>query len=166
MATIAKGSITLVNVNDAYSVLFTPDSCAIKADFDGTHPDLENAFTDITVVRGDEKHTFKLELSGLSNPTITYQQTAIDGYTKRIKLTIIPSDVLSGALTFTITTDDEFVADVTFTYSVVRETSMLDWILDWENNKTVIGDSYLITPKIFLGKKVENEAGLKTLTGV
>jgi len=166
MATIAKGSITLVNVNDAYSVLFTPDSCAIKADFDGTHPDLENAFTDITVVRGEEKHTFKLELSGLSNPTITYQQTAIDGYTKRIKLTSIPSDVLSGALTFTITTDDEFVADVTFTYSVVRETSMLDWILDWENNKTVIGDSYLITPKIFVGKKVENEAGLKTLTGV
>jgi len=166
MATIAKGSITLVNVNDAYSVLFTPDSCAIKADFDGTHPDLENAFTDITVVRGEEKHTFKLKLSGLSNPTITYQQTAIDGYTKRIKLTSIPSDVLSGALTFTITTDDEFVADVTFTYSVVRETSMLDWILDWENNKTVIGDSYLITPKIFVGKKVENEAGLKTLTGV
>lgn len=166
MATIAKGSITLVNVNDAYSVLFTPDSCAIKADFDGTHPDLENAFTDITVVRGEEKHTFKLELSGLSNPTITYQQTAIDGYTKRIRLTSIPSDVLSGALTFTITTDDEFVADVTFTYSVVRETSMLDWILDWENNKTVIGDSYLITPKIFVGKKVENEAGLKTLTGV
>lgn len=166
MATIAKGSITLVNVNDAYSVLFTPDSCAIKADFDGTNPDLTNAYTDITVVRGEKKHTFKLTLSSFSNSAITYQQTAIDGYTKRIRLTNIPSDVLSGALTFTITTDDEFVADVTFTYSVIRETSMLDWILDWENNKTVIGDTYLITPKIFVGKKVESEAGLKTLTGV
>lgn len=166
MATIAKGSITLVNVNDAYSVLFTPDSCAIKADFDGTNPDLTNAYTDITVVRGEEKHTFKLTLASVSNSTITYQQTAVDAYTKRIRLTSIPSDVLSGALTFTITTDDEFVADVTFTYSVIRETSMLDWILDWENNKTVIGDTYLITPKIFVGKKVENEEGLKTLTGV
>lgn len=166
MATIAKGSITLVNVNDAYSVLFTPDSCAIKADFDGTHPDLTNAYTDITVVRGEEKHTFKLTLASFSNTAITYQQTAIDAYTKRIRLTSIPSDVLSGALTFTITTDDEFVADVTFTYSVIRETSMLDWILDWENNKTVIGDSYLISPKIFVGKKVENAEGLKTLTGV
>lgn len=166
MATIAKGSITLVNVNDAYSVLFTPDSCAIKADFDGTNPDLTNAYTDITVVRGEEKHTFKLTLASFSNTAITYQQTAVDAYTKRIRLTSIPSDVLSGALTFTITTDDEFVADVTFTYSVIRETSMLDWILDWENNKTVIGDTYLITPKIFVGKKVENEEGLKTLTGV
>lgn len=166
MATIAKGSITLVNVNDAYSVLFTPDSCAIKADFDGTNPDLTNAYTDITVVRGEEKHTFKLTLSSFSNTAITYQQTAIDAYTKRIRLTSIPSDVLSGALTFMITTDDEFVADVTFTYSVIRETSMLDWILDWESKKTVIGDTYLITPKIFVGKKVENEEGLKTLTGV
>ena len=166
MATIAKGSITLVNVNDAYSVLFTPDSCAIKADFDGTNPDLTNAYTDITVVRGEEKHTFKLTLASFSNTAITYQQIAIDAYTKRIRLTSIPSDVLSGALTFTITTDDEFVADVTFTYSVIRETSMLDWILDWENNKTVIGDSYLISPKIFVGKKVENAEGLKTLTGV
>lgn len=166
MATIAKGSITLVNVNDAYSVLFTPDSCAIKADFDGTNPDLTNAYTDITVVRGEEKHTFKLTLASFSNTAITYQQIAIDAYTKRIRFTSIPSDVLSGALTFTITTDDEFVADVTFTYSVIRETSMLDWILDWENNKTVIGDSYLISPKIFVGKKVENAEGLKTLTGV
>lgn len=166
MATIAKGSITLVNVNDAYSVLFTPDSCAIKADFDGTNPDLTNAYTDITVVRGEEKHTFKLTLASFSNTAITYQQIAIDAYTKRIRLTSIPSDVLSGALTFTITTDDEFVADVTFTYSVIRETSMLDWILDWENNKTVIGDRYLISPKIFVGKKVENAEGLKTLTGV
>lgn len=166
MATIAKGSITLVNVNDAYSVLFTPDSCAIKADFDGTNPDLTNTYTDITVVRGEEKHTFKLTLASFSNTAITYQQIAIDAYTKRIRLTSIPSDVLSGALTFTITTDDEFVADVTFTYSVIRETSMLDWILDWENNKTVIGDRYLISPKIFVGKKVENAEGLKTLTGV
>lgn len=166
MATIAKGSITLVNVNDAYSVLFTPDSCAIKADFDGTNQDLTNAYTDITVVRGEEKHTFKLTLASFSNTAITYQQTAIDAYTKRIRLTSIPSDALSGALTFTITTDDEFVADVTFTYSVIRETSMLDWILDWESNKTVIGDSYLISPKIFVGKKVENAEGLKTLTGV
>lgn len=166
MATIAKGSITLVNVNDAYSVLFTPDSCAIKADFDGTNPDLTNAYTDITVVRGEEKHTFKLTLASFSNTAITYQQIAIDAYTKRIRLTSIPSDVLSGALTFTIATDDEFVADVTFTYSVIRETSMLDWILDWENNKTVIGNSYLISPKIFVGKKVENAEGLKTLTGV
>lgn len=166
MATIAKGSITLVNVNDAYSVLSTPDSCVINAAFDGTSPNLDAAFTDITVVRGETKHTYKIELSKMSSSKITYQLSSIDAYTKRIKLTSIPSDALSGYVTFTVTTDDEYIADVTFQYSVVRETSMLDWILDWESNKTVIGDTYLITPKIFVGKKVENEAGMATLTGV
>ena len=53
MATIAKGMITLVNVNDAYTVSATPNVCAVKADFDGTHPVLDDAYCDITVVRGD-----------------------------------------------------------------------------------------------------------------
>lgn len=158
--------ITLTNVNDAYSVVLSPDSCVIKADFDGSNPNLDAAFTDITVVRGETKHAYKLEVAAISNSTITYQLGSIDAYTKRIKLTNIPSDTLSGYLSFTVSTDDDYVATVTFQYSVVRETSMLDWILDWENNKTKIGDSYLITPKLFVGKKVENEDGLKKLTGV
>lgn len=166
MATIAKAMITLTNINDAYSVVLSPDSCVIKADFDGTNPNLDAAFTDITVVRGETKHTYKLEVSAISNSAISYQLGSIDAYTKRIKLTNIPSDVLSGYISFTVSTEDEYVATVTFQYSVVRETSMLDWILDWENNKTKIGDSYLITPKLFVGKKVENEEGLKKLTGV
>ena len=166
MATIAKAMITLTNVNDAYSVVLSPDSCVIKADFDGTNPNLDAAFTDITVVRGETKHAYKLEVAAISNSAITYQLGSIDAYTKRIKLTNIPSDTLSGYLSFMVSTDDDYVATVTFQYSVVRETSMLDWILDWENNKTKIGDSYLITPKLFVGKKVENEDGLKKLTGV
>ncbi len=166
MATIAKAMITLTNVNDAYSVVSSPDSCVIKADFDGTNPNLDAAFTDITVFRGETKHTYKLEIVAVSNSAITYSLGTIDAYTKRIKLTNIPSDTLSGYLSFTVSTNDDYVATVTFQYSVVRESSMLDWILDWENNKTKIGDTYLITPKLFVGKKVENEDGLKSLTGV
>ncbi len=166
MATIAKAMITLTNVNDAYSVVLSPDSCVIKADFDGTNPNLDAAFTDITVMRGETKHTYKLEVAAISNSAITYELGSVDAYTKRIKLTNVPADALSGYLSFTVSTDDDYVATVTFQYSVVRETSMLDWILDWENNKTKIGDDYLITPKLFVGKKVENADGLKTLTGV
>ena len=166
MATIAKAMVTLTNVNDAYSVVLSPDSCVIKADFDGTNPNLDAAFTDITVVRGETKHTYKLEVAAISNSAIYYQLGSVDAYTKRVRLTNIPADCLSGYLSFTVSTEDEYVTTVTFQYSVVRETSMLDWILDWENNKTKIGDSYLITPKLFVGKKVENQEGLKTLTGV
>ena len=165
MATIAKGMITLVNVNDAYSVSATPNVCAIKADFDGTNPVLDDAYCDITVVRGDVKVPFTIQSSTPSNDKIGYSITGTDA-TKRLTITSIPSDVLSGTITVEVVTEDEFVATVIFQYSVMRESTMLDWIKDWENNKTTIGSTYLITPKIFVGKKVETEEDLSVLTGV
>lgn len=165
MATIAKGMITLVNVNDAYSVSATPNVCAIKADFDGTNPVLDEAYTDITVVRGDTKVPFTINSVTPSNSNITYEISGTDA-TKRLTITAIPSDALSGTLTAEVETEDEFVATVIFQYSVMREATMLDWIKDWENNKTTIGSTYLITPKIFVGKKVETEEDLSVLTGV
>lgn len=165
MATIAKGMITLVNVNDAYTVSATPNVCAIKADFDGTNPVLEDAYCDITVVRGDIKVPFTIKSTTSSHADIQYSIGGTDA-TKRLALTSIPVDALSGTVTVEVATEDEFVATVIFQYSVMREATMLDWIKDWENNKTTIGNTYLITPKLFVGKKVEAEADLKVLTGV
>lgn len=42
------------------------------------------------------------------------------------------------------------------------DTGSLEWVMDWDNNKTQIGSETIITPKIFAGKKNENE----TITGV
>lgn len=165
MATIAKGMITLVNVNDAYTVSATPNVCAIKADFDGTNPVLADAYCDITVVRGDVKVPFTIKSITSSHADIQYSIGGTDA-TKRLALTSIPIDALSGTVTVEVATEDEFVATVIFQYSVMREATMLDWIKDWENNKTTIGSTYLITPKLFVGKKVEAEADLKVLTGV
>lgn len=165
MATIAKGMITLVNVNDAYSVSATPNVCAIKADFDGTNPVLTDAHCDITVVRGDVKVPFRVVSSTPSNERVSYTIEGTDEI-KRLALTDIPADVLSGTVTVEIATEDEFVATVIFQYSVMRESTMLDWIKDWENNKTTVGSTYLITPKIFVGKKVTTENDLSVLTGV
>lgn len=157
--------ITLVNVNDAYTVSATPNVCAIKADFDGTHPVLDDAYCDITVVRGDVKVPFTITSITPSHAGIKYEIGGTDA-TKRLALTDIPVDALSGTVTAEVATEDEFVATVIFQYSVMRESTMLDWIKDWENNKTTIGSTYLITPKLFVGKKVEAEADLKVLTGV
>lgn len=165
MATIAKGMITLVNLNDAYSVLVTPNVCAIKADYDGTNPVLDDAYCDITVVRGDVKVPFVIESVTPSHAGIDYSLNGTD-VTMRVKLRTIPVDALSGTLTIKVVTDDDFTATVTFQYSVMREATMLDWIKDWENNKTTIGSTYLITPKLFVGKKVQSEADLSLLTGV
>lgn len=165
MATIAKGMITLVNVNDAYSVSATPNVCAIKADFDGTNPVLDEAYSDITVVRGDVKVPFTINSVTPSNDKIEYEIVGTDA-TKRLIIKSIPTDALSGTLTLEVSTEDEFVATVIFQYSVMRESTMLDWIKDWENNKTTIGSTYLITPKLFVGKKITNEADMSVLTGV
>lgn len=165
MATIAKGMITLVNVNDAYTVSATPNVCAIKADFDGTNPVLDEAYSDITVVRGDVKVPFTINSVTPSNDKIEYEIAGTDA-TKRLIIKSIPTDALSGTLTLEVATEDEFVATVIFQYSVMRESTMLDWIKDWENNKTTIGSTYLITPKLFVGKKITNEADMSVLTGV
>lgn len=157
--------ITLVNVNDAYTVSATPNVCAVKADYDGTHPVLDDAYCDITVVRGDVKVPFTITSITPSHTGIKYEVGGTDA-TKRLALTDVPVDALSGTVTVEVATEDEFVATVIFQYSVMRESTMLDWIKDWENNKTTIGSTYLITPKLFVGKKVEAEADLKVLTGV
>ena len=161
MATIAKGMITLVNVNDAYSVSVTPSACAIKADFDGSNPILDEAFCDIAVVRGDTKVPFSITSHHASNNGITYTFSGTS-ILRRMALTAIPSNTLSGNVEMDIATEDEFVATVIFQYSVTREATMLDWIQDWETNKTTVGSTYLITPKLFVGKKeVDN-----SLTGI
>lgn len=165
MAIIAKGMITLTNVNDAYSVSTTPNVCAIKADFDGTNPILSDAYCDIAVLRGDVKVPFTIE-SIASNPVdIGYQITG-DSYNKRFTLTSIPVNISSGSITIEINTEDGFVANAVFQYNVMREATMLDWIQDWETNKTSVGNTYLITPKLFVGKKVLTEEDLSVLTGV
>ena len=50
MGTVAKSSITLVSISDAYSLSLTPNSCVIKADFDGSNPKLEHAYTIISAL--------------------------------------------------------------------------------------------------------------------
>lgn len=166
MATIAKGMITLSSLNDAFSVSLSPNSCVINADFDGSNPKLSDAYTNITVTRGDTLVKFDLKLYSTSNQGIKYDIVAVNDHTRRIKLTELPTNILSGFLEFEIVSQEDYSAHVTFQFTVVRESTMLDWIQDWENNKTTIGSTYLITPKIFIGKKIITSEDLNVLTGV
>ncbi len=166
MAIIAKGMITLSTLNDAYNVSLSPNSCVINADFDGTNHKLDTAYTNITITRGDMPVEFDIKLYSTSNQAIKYDIISVDIYTKRIKLTGLPTDILSGFLEFEVKSAKDFSATATFQFTVVRESTMLDWIQDWENNKTTIGSTYMITPKIFVGKKITTSEDMKALTGV
>lgn len=153
MGYIAKGSITLDTVNDAYTVAMTVPSCMIHADFDGSNPQPDNACTYITVLRGDKIMPFNCTSLLSGNEQIGISLTNTNRTTYLLKITSIPNNTLQGSVPLSITTDDGYITQVSFSYTVVRESTMLDWIQDWEGGKTKIGSTYIMTPKLFIGKK-------------
>lgn len=156
MGTLAKSSITLVSISDAYSLSLTPNSCVIKADFDGSNPKLEHAYTIISAYCGDEKTPIEIDSSTIvkSNDNIEYQLIKVDSYRYRLSIISLPIDILQGYIEIPVLSGVSAGLTGRFTFSIVRESTMLDWIQDWESNKTTIGSSYVITPKLFVGKKI------------
>lgn len=155
MGTIAKGEITLSPVNDAYTVLLTPSSCSISADFDGSNPNLTHAKGTITVKRGTKTVPFKVDSITTSSAAIGVKWIPQEATTLPFAITDIPNTILDGYVKFHITTQDGFnySTEVQFHFNIVRESTMLDWIQDWEGSKTKIGGTYIMTPKLFVGKK-------------
>lgn len=164
MAILGEANITLTAVNDSCSVVITPSSCVIHANYDGTNPQLSNAYADIYVVRGKEKLLItasNIIIKSKSNSDINTAFITINSTTQRLKITGLPTTVISGNIELLVSFDT-FSSSVHFQFSVVRESTMLDWIQDWETNKTQIGGQYVITPRIWAGyKDSENK-----LTGV
>lgn len=155
MSTIAKGEITLSPVNDAYTVLITPVSCTITADFDGSNPHLDNAKGTITVKRGTLEVPFKITGIAKSSDTIAVSYSSQQATTMPFAITQVGNTILNGYVDFNLKTDDGFnyTTQIRFSFSIVRESTMLDWIQDWEGSKTKIGGTYIMTPKLFVGKK-------------
>ena len=172
MGTVAKSSITLVSISDAYSLSLTPNSCVIKADFDGSNPKLEHAYTIISAYCGDEKTPIEIDSSTIikSNDNIECQLIKVDSYRYRLSIISLPIDILQGYIEIPVLSGVSAGLTGRFTFSIVRESTMLDWIQDWESNKTTIGSSYVITPKIFVGKKIigshDSLEDIPGLTGV
>ena len=155
MSTIAKGKITLVSINDAYTVSLSPESCIIKADFDGSNPRLENAKSVITVNRGSKSIKFKIVATSHSSGISKFVYTEGISDNHSISITSIDNSDVDGWLDLTLVTADKYSyrTTVRFAYTVIRESTMLDWIQDWEGSKTKVGGTYIMTPKLFVGKK-------------
>ena len=72
-----------------------------------------------------------------------------------------------GIISIPVVADGKSFA-VSFSYAKAHagvagaDSNMLDWVKDWNNNKTQINENSVITPKIFAGTKNSNG----TLTGV
>lgn len=153
MGFIAKGTITLETVTDAHSLSLTRPSCAIHADFDGSNPILTDANTVITVSRGANPVAFTCTELGKSDGLVYTLTKQSDGKSWLLAIEEISTELLEGYVTLGITANDDYYTEIQFTYTVVRESSMLDWIQDWEGGKTKIGNTYIMTPKLFIGKR-------------
>ena len=170
MSTVAKASITLVSISDAYAVSLAPSMCVIHADYDGSHPVLTNAYTLITVYCGEVKVPFTVDMITSSHISINYSLSKVDDYTYRLAITDLHYSLLEGGLDITVKPNDYTTLNGRFLFTVERESTMLDWIQAWENNKTTIGATSIITPKLFVGKKItgsyDSLAEVPGLTGV
>jgi len=154
MGTIASAELDLNVVNDAYTVSLSNPVCAIHADFDGSNPKLSQAITTVSVNRGDVVVPFTLTVIGHSSDIVSTEDSHNADMNKwTLRLMEIPNDALEGYVALNIRTEDGYSTDITWRYTVIRESSMLDWIKDWEGSKTRIGDTYMMTPKMFIGTK-------------
>ena len=167
MATIAKSSITLVSISDAYSVSLQPSNITINADPYGNNAKLEGAFTIISLYCGDLQVPIskgKVIGSSLWEEELSHKLDCnLETVNNTLKLSITNiGKALSGWREVEIFTNAGQRLTARFSYTVVRETSMLDWILEWDKNLTEISGDHVATPNAFIGNKDENGA----LTGV
>ena len=162
MGIIAQGTITLTSVNDAFSVSLSPSSCVINADYNGKNPQLTYAYSDIKVIRGEFEVPFDKPVILDKPESCEVGLVQLDATTWRINITSLPSDLQNGKISLKISVGKEFLTTTSFAFTVIRETSMLDWILDWNGSYTEIAGKWVITPKIFAGTKSADNK----LTGV
>lgn len=160
MGAITKGEITLMNVNDAYSVSLTNASCVVNANFDGSNVNLDNAHTVVSIAKGGKSVPFacKLLTDGHVGFTSSITPSTMEDYALQwsIVITALTNTNLSDYTEYELITEDGYVTTIRFSYTLIREASMLDWIQDWDSNKTKIGDDSIITPRLFVGKKIES----------
>lgn len=155
MGTIAKGEITLSPVNDAYTVSITPASCPIRASYDGSNPQLSAAKGNISVKMGNEDVSFRVCRIQTSSADIEVECSRESAINVPFQLSAISTSDSEGWVEFDITTTglNVYTTTVRFNFSVIRETTLLDWVMDWDGSKTKIGGTYIMTPKLFVGKK-------------
>lgn len=157
MATIAKSSITLVSISDAYSVSLQPSNITINADCKGNNPELANAKTTISLFCGDEQVAISQcnVIASSVNSADKGCTLTKSGQSYILTITSVEKQ-LSGWRDVEIFTEAGQRFEARFAYTIVRETSMLDWILEWNKEYTEISGDHVATPNAFIGSADED----------
>lgn len=150
---LAQGYITIAVVNDGYSLSLTTSSVSIPANHDGSDPDLSCAYTNVSLCKGNVSQPIEIINVIPSTNGIQYTYVPAGPYNWKVSIIGLASDITSGYLDIIVRTPDGYQTSARFNFSVVRNTTSLDWIEEWNGTHTQIGSNYVITPKLFAGHK-------------
>lgn len=160
-----KGS-TGTNGKDGYTLRSSRQGCTISTDENGRIHTPVTATTVLSALRGTTAVT---PIIGVL-PNVEGCTLSKSGTTVTITFNIGTSLAEQGIIDIPITIDG-IAFSIPFSYAKARagvtgapgtDANLLDWVNDWNTNKTLINNSTVITPKIFSG--VKHSDG--TLTGI
>lgn len=147
---------------DGYTVSASRNSYIVSTDKEGKiHTDITTNTT-ISILRGSTPVTPTIG----ALPTVAGCTLSKSGATITITFNAGTSLAENGTISIPVVVDGKSFT-VSFSYAKARagangtDLNMLDWVKDWNNNKTQINENSVITPKIFAGTKNSNG----TLTG-
>lgn len=147
---------------DGYTISASRQSYVISTDKDGKIHSAVTTNTTISVLKGSTPLTPTIG----ALPTVAGCTLSKNGATVTIVFNVGTSLAENGTINIPVVVDGKSFT-VSFSYAKARtgangvDSNMLDWVKDWNNNKTQINESAVITPKIFAGTKNSNG----TLTG-
>lgn len=165
----AKGGTAGQPGKDAYTISSTRNSFVISTDKQGG---IHTAVTTTTVISALKGETAITPVIG-NLPIVAGCTITKSGTTVTFVFGIGSALTENGIIDIPLTVDGKSFS-VSFSYAKARtgvdgvtgaagkDANLLDWVKDWNTNKTVIGSESVITPKIYAG--VKNSNG--TLTGV
>lgn len=148
---------------DGYTVSASRNSYVISTDKDGRIHTAVTTNTTISILKGSTPVTPTIG----ALPTVAGCTLSKSGATVTIVFNVGTSLAENGTISIPVVADGKSFA-VSFSYAKAHagvagaDSNMLDWVKDWNNNKTQINENSVITPKIFAGTKNSNG----TLTGV
>ncbi|KAA6302878.1 MAG: hypothetical protein EZS26_001048 [Candidatus Ordinivivax streblomastigis] len=151
---------------DGYTVNASRQSYVVSTDKDGK---IHTAVTTTTIISAFKGSTAITPTIG-TLPSVAGCTLSKSGTTVTIIFNTGTSLAENGMIDIPVTVDGK-IFTISFAYAKARtgatgdagvDANILDWVADWNTNKTVIGQDSVITPKIFAG--VKNSNG--TLTGI
>lgn len=168
---VARGQATINIQKDGYTLSQSPGEYIFPADADGKIVSAVSVTSSVKVTLGDSSFT-RFSIGNITRPA-GFSSISVNNSNKTITYTVAAgTTTLADHGTVVIPV---IISGITYTLSFVwskaksgapgkdgNDTVMLDWVKEWNTNKTLIGSSTVITPKIFTG--IKNSDG--TITGV